>query len=87
MITTWVTWYPDRETARAAERRAIRYEEPIFNAARPRHSGRQVHLERQVRYLRAGTAGVLRRVPCHYVHGEFCVTCGPDAERLLEASC
>jgi predicted GIY-YIG superfamily endonuclease len=81
---THVCWYSTRAEAEAAERSAIRYEEPLFNTKRP--AGCTQHNDRKVRYLSTGVSGAWRRVPCRTFPAEFCVTCGPDAEAFIETS-
>jgi hypothetical protein len=81
--TTWVQWWPDRESARRAERRAIVHEAPLFNLAGPGRSRRSV-VDRRLTYLQTGCCDGYRRVPCRAVVGEFCIACGPDAERRLD---
>lgn len=81
---TYVQWFHVRRAALAAERSAIKHEYPIFNTARPGRRNRAV-TDRQLAYLRTGRSGLWRRVPCCAVAGEFCLTCGPDADLYLDS--
>lgn len=82
VATSYLTGLACREEAAAAERIAIRTEQPIFNVAR---SGRRAAARVRARYLTTGSSGLPRRVPCRWVPGEFCVTCGPDSEMAVSA--
>lgn len=79
---TTVVWFPDRARAAAAERQAIRRDRPLFNTARP--AGCSSESWPRECYLRTGVSGLYRRVRCRVFPSEMCVSCGPDADRLLE---
>jgi predicted GIY-YIG superfamily endonuclease len=81
---TSVHWLESREKARAAERRAIVGDRPLFNRARPADADNL--LEHQLAYLRTGVSGLFRRVRCLNEPGVFCLACGPDADAWLDAS-
>lgn len=79
---TSIRWLPDRRSAAAAERRAIRTEQPLFNTARP--AGCSSESVARGRYLRTGVSGLPRRVRCQLDPESFCISCGPDADAWLD---
>lgn len=78
-----VHWAEDRRAARKQERRAIAWERPLFNRARPRQSSSLI--DHQLAYLRTGVSGLPRRVRCSGDPSAFCISCGPDYETWLDS--